>query len=388
MPALIDPRRAHTFASLLRWLGPWVSEHVVPPGIRCEGWVVRDGQLHGHRAHRAGTPPVPGRPSRLEVLLYHPRTEPVGTYLIAPGLHFLGPDDPRLDRFCRILARAGFLVAAPFLPAYVDLEVRPDAPDDLELIARALLERTPPGQRPALFSISFGSWPALEVAARMPGVIDAVITFGGYADFDASVRFCVDGVMRTAGGDLKLTRDPLNSPALFLNLLRFLEVEGDTRALESAWREMVYRTWGRMELKAPGRLEPFARELVPTVPQAQRGLFLIGCGVEPGASELVASALRRAGETLAYASPRAALERIDCPVVVCHGRDDDVIPWGEAEKLVGAVPAAVAKRLYLTGLYGHTGAGKASPRDAVREVQALLGIARALAHAGQLRELL
>lgn len=350
--------------------------------------MIRDGQLHGYRAHRAGTPPQPGRESRLEAYLYHPPRAPLGAYLIAPGLHFLGPDDPRLDRFCRVLAAAGFLVAAPFLPAYVDLEVRADAPDDLERFARALSPRLPRGQRPTLFSISFGSWPAFEVAARLGSAVDGVISFGGYADFGAAVRFCVDGVMRTPDGDVTLARDPLNAPALFLNLLPFLDVGGDTTALASAWREMVYRTWGKMELKAPGRLEPYFRELAPRVPAPHRQLFLVGCGAEPGAAELVAAALERAREPLSFASPALALRRLRCPVVVCHGRDDDVIPWGEAEKLARALEPRVPTRRYLTGLYGHTGAGRAGARDLFGEGATLVAIARALAHGGALRDLL
>jgi pimeloyl-ACP methyl ester carboxylesterase len=287
-----------------------------------------------------------------------------------------------------MLAAAGFLVVAPFLPAYVDLEVRSDAPDDLELWARALSDRVPRGQRPALFSISFGSWPAFEVASRLGDAVDGVITFGGYADFAAAVRFCVDGVMRTPAGDVTLARDPLNSPALFLNLIPYLDAPGDTHELASAWRELAYRTWGKMELKAPGRLDPFIRELEPRVPAPQRHLFLVGCGAEPGAAELVAAALERAREPLAFADPGPALARLACPVVVCHGRDDDVIPWNEAEKLARALEPRVPTRLYLTGLYAHTGASRPGARDAAKEALTLLGIARAIAHGGALRTLL
>ncbi len=371
--------------SLLKWLGPWTSQGTTPAAIRRSSWVLREGQLHGHRAHRLGAAPRAGEPSRLEAYVYHPRREPLGAYLIAPGLHFLGPDDPRLDRFCRVLARAGFLVVAPFLPAFVDLDVRPDAPPDLERFAQALIERLPGGQRPTLFSISFGSWPAFEVASRLGDGIDGVITFGGYADFDATVRFCVDGVMRTPSAAVQLTRDPLNAPALFMNLLPYLDVAGDTEALRGAWRRLVYRTWGKMELKAPGKLEPLAHELLPNVPKAQRELFLVGAGALPGAGDLVEAALQRAGDAFAYACPKAALAQVRCPVVICHGKDDDVIPWCEAEKLVALLPPTTPSRLYLTGLYGHTGAGRPRASDAAREGVTLLRLAHTLAQAGRLR---
>jgi pimeloyl-ACP methyl ester carboxylesterase len=357
------PLRAASLAVLLRWLGPWTSSARVPEGIERERWSLRDD---------------------LSTYLYRPRGPAVGTYLIAPGLHFLGPDDPRLDRFCRVLARAGFRVVAPFLPSFIDLVVRPSAPDDFEIVARASVERF--GAPVAVFSISFGSWPALEVAARLGRDVDGVITFGGYAELEAAIRFAVDGVMRTPGGDVTLARDPLNSPALFLNVLPHLEAGGDTTELEAAWREMVRTTWGKMELKAPGKLDPFAHALAPRVPAHQRELFLIGCGVVPGAPALIEASLARAGDALAFASPAAALARLKCPVVVCHGRDDDVIPWGEAEKLYAALAPRVPARLLLTGLYGHTGAERPSPRVLAREATTLIALARALAAGGTLRE--
>jgi pimeloyl-ACP methyl ester carboxylesterase len=319
--------------------------------------------------------------------VFHPPRERLGTFLVTPGLHFEGPDDPRLERFCRVLAHAGFRVVAPTLPAFAEQLVRDDVIDDLELVARALGRELAPGERYTMFSISFGSWPALSVAARVPEHVDAVITFGGYADFGAAVRFCVDGVMRRAEGDVQLASDPLNPPALFLNLLPWLGVpERERDALGEAWREMTYRTWGRMELKEPGRLEPFATELLSRVPQAQRELFLVGCGVQPGGSELVATALARAGKHMDFASPLPALGAIECPVVVCHGRDDDVIPWNEAEKLHAAAATRVPARLLLTGLYGHTGSGRPSPFELLEEGRTLLSLAQALAAGGRVRD--
>lgn len=347
---------------------------------------MRGGALPGRRGRR--TREAAGGPrSRLEVEVFVPDAEPLGTYLVVPGLHFEGPHDPRLERFCRVLARAGFRVVAPTLPAYAELLVDRAAVDDLELVARALVARLPAGERFTVFSISFGSWPALELAARLPDAVDAVVCFGGYFDFQSAVRFCVDGVMRTPRGDFELARDPLNQPALFVNMLPWLDVAGGDRAvLAETWREMTYRTWGRMELKAPGRLEPFARALVDRVPSAQRELFLIGCGVREGGARLVLDGLARAGDALAFASPAAAISAASRPVVVCHGRDDDVIPWHEAEKLAGALSRRVPTQLLLTGLYGHTGAGRPSPRALVKEAGTLLEIARVLAAGGRVAE--
>lgn len=381
--------RLGALSALLQWLGPWAPTRAMPRRVVRTTWIVRRGDVPGRRGRKTGARRAPGPRTRLEVHEFRAAGPSLGTFLVTPGLHFDGPDDPRFERFCRVLAHAGFRVVVPMLPTYAELVVHPSVVDELELVARELARRMAPGERFTLFSISFGSWPALEVAARLPDHVDAVVTFGGYTDFDAAIRFCVDGVMRRPDGHVKLARDPLNQPALFLNVLPWLDVAEDARlALAEAWREMTYRTWGRMELKAPGRLSPFADEIAPSVPSEQRELFLIGCGVRDGGADLVERALARAGDAVRFASPRPALDRIACPVVVCHGRDDDVIPWGEAEKLYDAASRRVPSRLLLTGLYGHTGAGSPSPRGLVREAWTLLELARVLASGGRVRELL
>lgn len=337
-----------SFFRLLRWLGPWAGQQL-PPGVVRQTWVVRDGAPAGRRANGVRPRRGRGERGRLEAYVYRPTRPVAGTYLVAPGLHFDGPDDPRLDRFCRVLAAAGFCVVTPFLPSYVDLIVEPSAPDDLEVVARALLERLPADERITLFSISFGSWPALEVAARLGPAARAVITFGGYAEFESAIRFCVDGIMRHPDGDVRLARDPLNQPALFLNMLPWLEdVTGDTTDLEAAWREMVYRTWGRMELKVPGRLEPFARELAPRVPAEQRELFLIGTGVVPGAESLLGRALDRAGTR----PLRGSRARDPAPSVSGGG-----VPWaGRRRDSVGrsgeALPGAFGPRTRAAAAHG------------------------------------
>jgi pimeloyl-ACP methyl ester carboxylesterase len=135
-----------------------------------------------------------------------------------------------------------------------------------------------------------------------------------------------------------------------------------------------------MELKAPGRLAPFAEELAPRVPSSQRELFLIGAGVRPGGAALVETALARAHGALELASPAAALEKLRCPLFVCHGVDDDVIPWNEAEKLYRA--AAGPARLLLTRLYGHTTAARPNPVALAREAGTLIEMMHALATGG------
>lgn len=376
--------RGRSFLSLLRWLGPWTDDAASPPGVEREHWTVRAGEVQGHRAHVLGHIPNASQPTRLDAYVYSAHRPPVGVYLVAPGLHFLGPDDPRFDRFCRVLSRAGFIVVAPFLASYVNLQINATAIDDLEELLIATHMRWPELGRPAIFSISFGSWPALEVAARQPDRVDGVISFGGYADFEALAYFCIDGVMRDEDGTHTLPFDPLNRPALFLNLLDHLDLDGGREVLKRAWTELCYRTWGNMELKAPGRLDPFIDEIAETLPARHRDLFRAGASASPASRDVFEAAFSRGRRSFASLSPEAAIAKITCPVIVCHGREDDVIPWGEAKKLrrlLGDRPS----RLLVTGLYAHTGAGSITPARALGEAATLIAMARMMANGGRLR---
>jgi fermentation-respiration switch protein FrsA (DUF1100 family) len=142
-----------------------------------------------------------------------------------------------------------------------------------------------------------------------------------------------------------------------------------------------------MELKGPGRFEPIVRELLPRVPTELRDTYLIGAGVVPGGDRLAAFALERARASLSYVDPLTLASRVKCPFVICHGRDDDVIPWNEAEKLQKMLRDRVPVRLLVTGLYGHTGVELPSARAIGREVRTLFQMAEAIAHAGELRQL-
>jgi pimeloyl-ACP methyl ester carboxylesterase len=391
----MTPGHVARLLSLIRWLGPWTADSAVPGGVSREHWLVREGPLVGPRATRLGPSVVAGSRPRIDAYVYRPADRaPAGCYVVAPGLHYDGPDDPRLDRFCRVMARAGFVVVAPFLPAFVQLLVDESAPDDLEELVVAASTRFGALGRPTVFSISFGSWPALEVAARRPDLVDAVVTFGGYARFDTVARFCVgvpDAALAPGRAQGGAPRDPTNMPALFLNLLGHLEpglANEDRAPLEQALRAMCHRSWGRPEMKRPGQLSPLVSELAASLSPAQRDLFVVLTGHRPGAAELLDQALKRAGVALDGLGAERAAARLRCPVVVCHGTDDDVIPWEEAQALHRLLEGRVPTRLYLTGLYAHTSQGGLPLRGALNEAATMLGIARTLASGGQLRQTL
>ena len=345
---------ARAYAYLLRWLGPWTPGDAVPDDV------VRS-QID-----------LPFR-----TWIYRPRrTKPIGTYVLAHGLHFDGPADHRMVRFASILAGAGFIVVIPFLPGYTSMVVDETAITDFARAFEAVFERGDlvDGRAPGVFSISFGCLPAIRLASapQTRERVGALVLFGAYADFADAMRFCM-GV-----GDPDLPRDVLNQPAVFMNLLH----EAD-EAIHAAWLEYVRATWSRPEMKTPERYRPVAERIAAALDEAHRELFLIGCDVLPGAFARVEQALDEGIRNRTYLDPRPHMQGIRCPVRIIHGMDDDVIPPTHLGLLRDAMPTHVDVRAGMTGLYGHSSpAGGTSLRDGLQEGRSMIGILRAIVQGG------
>ena len=329
--------------TLARWLGPWADSTKAP---RVD---TRDDEVAGMRVRYYGKP----------------RRK---TFLIAPGLHYAGPDDVRMDRFCRVLAAGGHHVVAPFIPSYLALTPNARAIEDFARVFDTLADT-----KPVVFSISFGSLLAFALAAERGDAIEKLVIFGGYADFHETMRFCLTG--EVASGR-QATRDPLNQPVVLMNLLDLIEHERDGRdVLVAGWRRYVERTWGRPEMKAREKYVAIAEELAPSVPASVRELFLIGIGARPGAWELAAAALERFDAT--QLDPTPYLPRIKNRVELVHGIDDDVIPFEQSHVLASRLTAADV-RVHITGLYGHTGAQRPPLAALGKELITMIRVLRVL----------
>ena len=358
-----------SLATLGRWLGPWADDGKVPASVSVEAIAI-PASAPGDRD--------------FEAWLYTPRKRALrGAYLLAPGLHYAGPADPRMNRFCSVLAASGFAVMAPFLPDFAKLKVAQTLTRDLERTLQALLQRENvlAGRAPNVFSISFGSLPALRLAASDVGseTIGKLVIFGGYADWTETIHFCLTGEV---DGRRHGNRDPLNQPVVFMNLIDSMpQVSSHRDTLMAAWRRYVTSTWGRPEMKAEARFHRVANDIAQELSADVRDFFLVGCGVLPGALEICTAALARAdvGDTL---DPRPAFSGLRCPVELIHGMDDDVIPYVQAHKLAEAINPHAPARVHITGLYEHTaksdGEGKRSLRDRLALGGELVTMARIL----------
>lgn len=352
---------------LARWLGPWAKDAHIPPHIER-----RELEVPG------GPTDAPMRAWR-----YRPQRGPVrGALLLLPGLHFLGPSDARLDRFARVLASAGLLVLAPFLPDYVELILRRSVFRDADRALDALLSmRERPAKKPAVMSISFGSLPALHLGASRADELASLTLFGGYANLSETMRFCLRGAP-------EIPHDPTNRPVVFMNLIEHLSDEPfDRRALMRAYNDFITTTWGRPEMRRGGGSVAVAEKILRTIHDpVARALFAESTALEGDPLALLERALARGDDELAWLDPTALMGAVRVPTYVLHGADDDVIPHTQARRFAEHIPAAHLAGVHVTGLYGHTGSSQvaiAKPAQIADEIRAMLGAIRALSSAAR-----
>ncbi len=306
--------------------------------------------------------------------LYQPEHGAVrDVWLISPGLHADGPDDPRMERFASILAASGTLVLSPRSPALCGLQLTPEVIPFLACAADALAaEPAARGLPLRVVSVSVGSLAALRLAAVRD--LARVVVIGGYADPTAMLA-------SLCGADAE-PRDPLNQPVAFLSTVDALpEPIHDRDRLVAAWRGFVRTSWSREAWKRPGATlhHAAAHALAPAVDLRDRELFLTGCGALPGGHVRCAAALARGRH--GFLDPRPHLASLRTDVTAIHGVTDTVIPIDQLDALVAALPRTRAVRL---GGFAHSravGAGalvRILPRVA-DEARAFAAVVRALA---------
>lgn len=331
--------------SLARWLGPWADSAKAPDVP------TRDELVGGVKTRIYGR--ARGR-----------------QFLIAPGLHYAAADDPRMDRFCRILAASGAEVFAPFIDDYLRLTPGNQAKADFARV----FDTMPRRGKPTVFSISFGSLLAFSLAAERGDEIERLVIFGGYSNFHEVMRFCLTGEVE---GGRKATRDPLNQPVVLMNLLHILEHDrAHTPALIDGWMAYVRRVWGRPHFKVDRAFVPIAEEIAPSVPESVRELYRVGIGVVAGAVDIAMPALELFDAN--PLDPTPYLARIRNRVDLVHGMDDDVIPFEQSHALAARLTNADV-RTHITGLYGHTGTQRLPIGALAKELVTMVRVLRVLA---------
>ncbi|HRE92592.1 MAG TPA: hypothetical protein PK095_25970, partial [Myxococcota bacterium] len=227
--------RIKRFVTLARWLGPWADTRRAP-------------EVRGPR--------------------------PGGRVLVIPGLHPLGVADLRMVRFGRILEAAGARLAMADVGALKRLTLAPSMIDEAEAELFRASSRGPVG----IMSISFGSIIALHLAARHPERVRRLVLFGGYRDLEETLVYAL-------GGSDGAVRDPLNAPAVFIQLADELLDSGDRAAFVEAAQRFCAETWtsgrgGPADDKLDGRHLRVGAKIAEGLHGPARELMRLACRLD------------------------------------------------------------------------------------------------------------
>ena len=160
---------------------------------------------------------------KIKIATYRPKKKPPkGSFLIAPGLDYRGPDDPRMIRFASILANAGYLVYVPYIEDYMKLEITANTHKDFILCFDHLFNNSTrlKNIKPFVFSLSFGSMLAFRLANNIERAdkIGKLFVFGGYGKWTTTCQAIIQNTERNRLSSEFL--DHRSIPVIFNHLIK------------------------------------------------------------------------------------------------------------------------------------------------------------------------
>lgn len=281
--------------------------------------------------------------------LYHPNQSIGAPLVLVPGFTADGKDDRRLVALARTLARARFLVLVPDLEGSRTLRVRRE---DARAIADAVLhltEKAPDHDAAGVLAISYAVGLAVLASQKEDATpaFDFLVGIGGYYDSEAVITFSTTGGYRDPSTGRWHQREPrpFSKWVFLLSKLDTIADAGDREILEEIAMKRLDDPQADIEALA-GKLGAGGREL----------LALITNTDPERVPELIAGlpdAIREGIEELSLAG--RDLSHLAGRLILIHGREDDMIPYGESIRLAEAAPGS---DLHLISGFSHIGEGR------------------------------
>ncbi len=301
-------------------------------------------------------------------------SDPPGVVLVH-GVHRLGIDEPRLQRFARAVAATGVVVFTPEVQEIADYRIDARSIDTIGAASAALRARLGHG-RVGVMGMSFAGGLSLLAAAdpRFASDIGFVVAIGAHDDLARVLRFfATNSIAQPDGTTVTLEAHEYGALVMIYgNAERFFPA-ADVPAAREALR---LRLWEQPDaaLAKAKELSPEARVIVDAL--FERRLDV----VRPA----LLAAIDQGGEAMRRVSPRGHLGAIRVPVFLLHGQGDTVIPAAETLWIADEIPAAELREVLVSPAVVHVEIhGEPSVRDRWALVHFMAGVldeAAAAAH--------
>jgi dienelactone hydrolase len=280
--------------------------------------------------------------------------------VVIHGVHHLGMDEPRLQRFARALASHGYLVLTPQVDELADYSITKDSAVVIGDAVHELVRRSG-APRVGLLGLSYAGGMSL-IAASDPAVapqLSAVIAIGAHDDLRRVLDFYeTDETRAPDGAVLKMKAHEYGQLVVVYSHASAFFSPADVSQARFALRSLLWENLPQAHAEA-AKLSPqgqermaqlFAHDTKSLDADIQRGLS----AVQP---------------ELDAASPHFYLSQVHVPILLLHGAGDNVVPPTEALWLARDLPPGVLKGVLVTPAIGHVELGGAGWRDRWRLIQ-------------------
>ena len=284
---------------------------------------------------------TPNGPTRAKI--YSPKgASGLPGIVIVPGVHHLGVDEPRLQRFARTIAESGVVVMTPEAKALTDYQIRPESIATIGAAATELSHRI--GRSGVgVMGMSFAG--GLSLLATANPDTNANIAFcvavGAHDDIRHVARFFAKNeAIEPDGRVIGMHAHPYGILVLVYEHLTDFFAPADVDVAHDAIKQWLWEdkatareTEKKLSPEGQATFDQLAEPPPPPPDAAKSGHF----PAHP-MGEKILSALETYGPALDAVSPHGHLQGIHVPVFVLHGAGDDVIPATEADWLGQDVP--------------------------------------------------
>lgn len=289
------------------------------------------GWLANFDAHaiEATTIEVSGPAGPIRARLYTPiGVKNARAMVVVHGVHHLGIEEPRLVAFARALSMSGIRVLTPEVAELADYHVDPSSIDVIGWSAKGLSESV--GQKVGVLGISFSGGLSLLAASELEyeSAIRFVMTIGAHDDLERVSEFLVSNrTVRPDGTILQMKAHEYGPTVLIYSHLEDFFPPSDLIVAHQTLQLLLWEKESEAR-KAAEELSPAARKMMEFIFSHQT-------------AELADQMHRVIGEhreEMAQVSPHGRLNSLHVPVLLLHGREDNVIPPSELLWLESDVP--------------------------------------------------
>lgn len=290
--------------------------------------------------------------------------------VLCHGIHRLGIDEPRLQRFARALAGTGITVLTPRIAALTDYRIDAASVPTIDVASRALAARLNRA-RVGVMGFSFAGGLSLVAASRPEAspAIGMVVAIGAHDDLARVTRFFAEGSTPSPHGVPLVMHPHEYGPLVFAYGYPERFFEGPDVAI--AKEAMRLRLWEKH-----GEADELAKSL--SAEGAKRWAELVG-GDRASLGPLLETLTRENAAAFDAASPHGKLGNLHVPVYLLHGSGDSVIPPTETEWLATEVPARELRGSLVSPVIQHVElSGEPTVRDRFAIVHFLSNVIRDL----------